>query len=198
MKNKILRYTLIFAVSFGLFVMYNLASGIRMTYAIYREAAMFSFCFTILWGVIVERSRKKRESEEKDIDMDFFDPQGVPNTIDEMVRKYGEPDAIIVTDGTRGMAPDCTVLVYDHGGIDDKGFISYDNLQINKVDITDITFHRDERPLYHIQDFTFPEKYEIMLNTTDDEHPKVFIKAGHDLELAKESALELRKHLLCE
>ena len=37
-----------------------------------------------------------------------------------------------------------------------------------------------------------------MLNTTDDEHPKVFIKAGHDLELAKESALELRKHLLCK
>ena len=41
----------------------------------------------------------------------------------------------------------------------------------------------------------FPELFEIVLNTTDDNHPKVFVNSGHDLELAKETMLEIRKHL---
>jgi hypothetical protein len=112
-----------------------------------------------------------------------------------MVERYGEPDATIVTDGTKGMAPDSTVLVYDHGGSDGNGFLVYDGLAIDKSSITDLTFHREERSPYGAQNFTFPELFEIVLNTTDEDHPKVFVNAGHDLELAKETMVEIRKHL---
>lgn len=182
-------------VAFGLSVAFDMASGDKVSYLILRKAAFFSIGCTTLWGLIVERARKKHETEENDSDMDFFDPSGAPNTIDEMVKQYGEPDATIVTDGTSGMAPDSTVLVYDHGGTDDKGFFIYNDLKINKSDITDMTFHRDEQPLFHVQEYTFPEKFEIVLNTIDEDHPKVFIRAGHDMELAKEILVELRQHL---
>ena len=157
------------------------------------KATLFSTALLVIWELLVERNRRKREAEKEEV---AEQPETVDApTVEKMVEQYGEPSATIVTDGTRGMAPDSTVLIYDRGGNEDKGFLVYNGLQINKSDISDMTFHRDERPLYQVQDFTFPEKFEIILNTTDEEHPKIFIKAGHDLELAKETLVELRKYL---
>ena len=156
-------------------------------------SAITSAVFVACWALIVERNRRRSDVEINEKAEPSEQPESP--TVQDMVEQYGEPDATIVTDGTCGMELDSTVLVYDHGGADDRGFLVYNGLKIDKTSITDMTFHRDERPLYQVQDFTFPERFEITLNTTDDDHPKVFVKAGHDLELAKEMLVELRKHL---
>lgn len=196
MNKKILRYTLILIFVFAVSAVFDLIAGGKTTEVVLKRAALYSISFTILWGLIVERTRKNRE-EEADENEEITASPDVPeiHTVEKMVERYGEPDATIVTDGTKGMAPDSTVLVYDHGGSDGNGFLVYDSLAIDKSSITDLTFHREERSPYGAQNFTFPELFEIVLNTTDEDHPKVFVNAGHDLELAKETMVEIRKHL---
>ena len=198
MNKKILRYIFVCVAVFAISAVFDLIAGGKTTEVVLKKAALYSISFTILWGLIVERNRKKQEEEvnenENEEITDSSDVSG-SNTVEKMVELYGEPDATIVTDGTKGMAPDSTVLVYDHGGSDGNGFLVYDGLAIDKSSITDLTFHREERSPYGAHNFTFPELFEIILNTTDDDHPKVFVNAGHDLELAKETMLEIRKHL---
>ncbi|MBQ6156398.1 MAG: hypothetical protein IJK22_07325 [Bacteroidales bacterium] len=198
MNKKILRYIFVCVAVFAISAVFDLIAGGKTTEVVLKKAALYSISFTILWGLIVERNRKKQEEEvnenENEEITDSSDVSG-SNTVEKMVELYGEPDATIVTDGTKGMAPDSTVLVYDHGGSDGNGFLVYDGLAIDKSSITDLTFHREERSPYGAHNFTFPELFEIILNTTDDNHPKVFVNAGHDLELAKETMLEIRKHL---
>ena len=198
MNKKILRYIFVCVAVFAISAVFDLIAGGKTTEVVLKKAALYSISFTILWGLIVERNRKKQEEEvnenENEEITDSSDVSG-SNTVEKMVELYGEPDATIVTDGTKGMAPDSTVLVYDHGGSDGNGFLIYDGLAIDKSSITDLTFHREERSPYGAHNFTFPELFEIILNTTDDNHPKVFVNAGHDLELAKETMLEIRKHL---
>ncbi len=193
MRKTILHYISIWAIFFVVYVIMDFdgAAGFEASKLV--KATLFSTALLVIWELLVERNRRKREAEKEEV---AEQPETVDApTVEKMVEQYGEPSATIVTDGTRGMAPDSTVLIYDRGGNEDKGFLVYNGLQINKSDISDMTFHRDERPLYQVQDFTFPEKFEIILNTTDEEHPKIFIKAGHDLELAKETLVELRKYL---
>ena len=196
MNKKILRYIFVCVAVFAISAVFDLIAGGKTTEVVLKKAAIYSISFTILWGLIVERTRKNREEDvdENEEITDSSDVSGT-NTVEKMVELYGEPDATIVTDGTKGMAPDSTVLVYDHGGSDGNGFLVYDGLAIDKSSITDLTFHREERSPYGVHNFTFPELFEIVLNTTDDNHPKVFVNAGHDLELAKETMLEIRKHL---
>ena len=198
MNKKILRYIFVCVAVFAISAVFDLIAGGKTTEVVLKKAALYSISFTILWGLIVERNRKKQEEEvnenENEEITDSSDVSG-SNTVEKMVELYGEPDATIVTDGTKGMAPDSTVLVYDHGGSDGNGFLVYDGLAIDKSSITDLTVHREERSPYGAHNFTFPELFEIILNTTDDNHPKVFVNAGHDLELAKETMLEIRKHL---
>lgn len=198
MNKKILRYIFVCVAVFAISAVFDLIAGGKTTEVVLKKAALYSISFTILWGLIVERNRKKQEEEvnenENEEITDSSDVSG-SNTVEKMVELYGEPDATIVTDGTKGMAPDSTVLVYDHGGSDGNGFLVYDGLAIDKSSITDLTFHREERSPYGAHNFTFLELFEIVLNTTDDSHPKVFVNAGHDLELAKETMLEIRKHL---
>lgn len=196
MNKKILRYTLILIFVFAVSAVFDLIAGGKTTEVVLITAAIYSILFTVLWGLIVERNRKNREVEaDESEDITASPDVSGTNTVEKMVERYGEPDATIVTDGTKGMAPDSTVLVYDHGGSDGNGFLVYDGLAINKSSITDLTFHREERSPYGAQNFTFPELFEIVLNTTDEDHPKVFVNAGHDLELAKETMVEIRKHL---
>lgn len=196
MSKKILRYIFVCVAVFAIIAGFDLIAGDKTTEVALRTAAIYSILFTILWGLIVERNRKNRE-EEADENEEITASTDVPKTttVEKMVELYGEPDATIVTDGTKGMAPDSTVLVYDHGGSDGNGFLVYDGLAIDKSSISDLTFHREERSPYGAQNYTFPELFEIVLNTTDDNHPKVFVNAGHNLELAKETMLELREHL---
>ena len=196
MNKKILRYIFICVAVFAISAGFDLIAGGKTTEVALKKAAFYSISFTILWGLIVERTRKNRE-EEADDNEEITNPtdDSETNTVEKMVERYGEPDATIVTDGTKGMAPDSTVLVYDHGGSDGNGFLVYDGLAIDKSSITELTFHREERSPYGAHNYTFPELFEIVLNTTDDNHPKVFVNAGHDLELAKETMLEIRKHL---
>lgn len=196
MNKKIFRYIFVCIAVFAISAVFDLIAVGKTTEVILKRAALYSISFTILWGLIVERTRKNRKEEAAE-NKEITDSANVPesNTVEKMVEQYGEPDATIVTDGTKGMASDSTVLVYDHGGSDDKGFLVYDGHAIDKSSITDLTFHREERAPYGVHNFTFPELFEIVLNTTDDSHPKVFVNAGHDLELAKETMLEIRKHL---
>jgi hypothetical protein len=196
MNKKVLRYIFICIAVFAISAVFDLTAGGKTTEVALKTAVIYSILFTVLWGLIVERNRKNREKEadENEEITDSSDVSGT-NTVEKMVEQYGEPDATIVTDGTKGMAPDSTVLVYDHGGNDGNGFLVYDGLAIDKSSITDLTFHREERSPYGVHNFTFPELFEIVLNTTDDDHPKIFVNAGHDLELAKETMLEIRKHL---
>ena len=193
MRKTILHYIAIWAIFFVVYVLIDFdgAAGFEAFKLV--KAALFSTALLIIWELLVERNRRKREVEKEEV-AEQPETVDVP-TVEKMVEQYGEPDATLVTDGTQGMSPDSTVLIYEHGGTDGNGFLVYNGLKIDKTSITDMTFHRDERPLYKVQNFTFPEKFEIILNTTDEEHPKVFINAGHDLELAKETLLELRKHL---
>lgn len=196
MNKKILRYIFICVVAFAISVAFDLIAGGKTTEVALKTATIYSILFTIVWGLIVERNRKNRE-KETDENEEITDPSDVSetNAVEKTVERYGEPDATIVTDGTKGMAPDSTVLVYDHGGSDGNGFLVYDGFAIDKSSITDLTFHREERSPYGVHNFTFPELFEIVLNTTDDDHPKVFVNAGHDLELAKETMVEIQKHL---
>ena len=196
MNKKILRYLFVCIAVFAISAVFDLIASGKTTEVALKTAAIYSILFTILWGLIVERTRKNRE-EEADENEEITDPSDVSetNAVEKTVERYGEPDATIVTDGTKGMAPDSTVLVYDHGGSDGNGFLVYDGLTIDKSSITDLTFHREERSPYGAQNFTFQELFEIVLNTTDEDHPKVFVNAGHDLELAKETMVEIRKHL---
>ena len=196
MNKKVLRYIFICIAVFAISAVFDLTAGGKTTEVALKTAVIYSILFTVLWGLIVERNRKNREKEadENEEITDSSDVSGI-NTVEKMVEQYGEPDATIVTDGTKGMAPDSTVLVYDHGGSDGNGFLVYDGFAIDKSSITDLTFHREERSPYGVHNFTFPELFEIVLNTTDDNRPKVFVNAGHDLELAKETMLEIRKHL---
>ena len=193
MRKTILHYIAIWAIFFVVYVLMDFdgAAGFEALKLV--KAALFSTALLIIWELLVERNRRKREVEKEEV-AEQPETVDVP-TVEKMVEQYGEPDATLVTDGTKGMASDSSVLIYNQGGTDDKGFLVYNGLKIDKTSITDMTFHRDERPLYKVQNFTFPEKFEIVLNTTDEEHPKVFINAGHDLELAKETLVELRKHL---
>lgn len=196
MSKKIFRYLFVCIAVFAISAVFDLIAGGKTTEVALKRAALYSISFTILWGLIVERTRKNQEEEAGENEEITASPD-VPeiHTVEKMVERYGEPDATIVTDGTKGMAPDSTVLVYNHGGSDGNGFLVYNGLAIDKSSITDLTFHREERSPYGVHNFTFPELFEIVLNTTDDDHPKVFVNAGHDLELAKETMLEIRKHL---
>lgn len=196
MNKKILRYIFVCVVVFAIYAGFELIDGGKTIEVVLKKAALYSILFTILWGLIVERTRKNREEDVVENEEITASPD-VPetNTVEKMVEQYGEPDATIVTDGTKGMAPDSTVLIYDHGGSDGNGFLVYDGLAIDKSSIIDLTFHREERSPHGVHNFTFPELFEIVLNTTDDDHPKVFVNAGHDLELAKETMVEIRKHL---
>ena len=193
MRKNILRYIgmwlVVTLICFA--VEYDGAAGFEIKKL--ATSAVISAVFVACWALIVERSRRKNDDENNEKGESSERPE--TPTVQDMVERYGEPDATIVTDGTRGMAPDSTVLIYDHSGTDGKGFLVYNGLTIDKTSITDMTFHRDERPLYRVQAFTFPERFEIIVNTTDEEHPKVFINAGHDLELAKETLVELRRRL---
>ena len=182
MRKTILHYIAIWAIFFVVYVLMDFdgAAGFEALKLV--KAALFSTALLIIWELLVERNRRKREVEKEEV-AEQPETVDVP-TVEKMVEQYGEPDATLVTDGTKGMASDSSVLIYNQGGTDDKGFLVYNGLKIDKTSITDMTFHRDERPLYKVQNFTFPEKFEIVLNTTDEEHPKVFINAGHDLELA--------------
>lgn len=193
MRKTILHYIAIWAIFFVVYVLMDFdgAAGFEAFKLV--KAALFSTALLIIWELLVERNRRKREAEKEEV-AEQPETTDAP-TVEKMVEQYGEPSATLVTDGTQGMAPDSTVLIYEHGGIDGNGFLVYNGLKIDKTSITDMTFHRDERPLYKVQNFTFPEKFEIILNTTDEEHPKVFVNAGHDLELAKETLVELRKYL---
>jgi len=194
MRKTIPHYIAIWAIFFVIYVLMDFdgATGFEAFKLV--KAALFSTALLIIWELLVERNRRKREAEKEGV-AEQPETADAP-TVEKMVEQYGEPSATLVTDGTQGMSPDSTVLIYDHGGTDGNGFLIYNGLKIDKTSITDMTFHRDERPLYKVQNFAFPEKFEIILNTTDEEHPKVFINAGHDLELAKETLVELRKHLV--
>ena len=196
MNKKILRYIFVCVVAFAISAVVDLIEGGKTTEVVLITAAIYSILFTVLWGLIVERNRKNREVEAVEREeITTSSDISETNIVEKMVEQYGEPDATIVTDGTKGMAHDSTLLVYDHGGSDGNGFLVYDGLAIDKSSITDLTFHREERSPYGAHNFTFPELFEIVLNTTDENHPKVFVNAGHDLELAKETMVEIRRHL---
>ena len=198
MRKTILRYIAVWAIVLAIYAVMSIVSDDSTLSHALKGAVTAATTFILIWGLLINRPRYKLVKENpytQNADNPKLSDTSDSPTVEKMVELYGEPSATIVTDGTRGMSSDSTVLIYDKGETDNKGFLVYNGLKIDKANIVDMTFHRDERPLYKAQDFTFPERFEIILNTTDDENPKVFINAGHDLELAKETLVMLRQYL---
>jgi len=110
------------------------------------------------------------------------------STLQDSVGTYGEPDDIIVTDATRSDEADGTLLVYHTGGRDNRGRLVYNGVCISLADITDVTFHNKFGTA-----FGLPDEYEIVISTTDADHPKLSVCAGRDLSLTKDSVKEIEK-----
>ena len=63
MNKKILRYIFVCVAVFAISAVFDLIAGGKTTEVVLKKAALYSISFTILWGLIVERNRKKQEEE---------------------------------------------------------------------------------------------------------------------------------------
>ena len=128
----------------------------------------------------------KRCKEPEDVIVEEEHHQTLQNLIDS----YGQPADIIVTDVTRGNETDGAVLVYDKGGRQGKGFLVCNGTQIDKDDITDVTFHNKFGTA-----FGLPDEFQVVLSTNDENQPLIGIRAGNDINTAKEIIAQIKSHL---
>ena len=63
MNKKSLRYIFVCVAVFAISAVFDLIAGGKTTEVVLKRAALYSISFTILWGLIVERTRKNREEE---------------------------------------------------------------------------------------------------------------------------------------
>ena len=111
-------------------------------------------------------------------------------SLQQVVDNYGTPDDVIVTDVMRANEMDGVVLDYHHGGHGGKGFWVYDGTPIDKDDIVDLTFHNKFGTAFGI-----PDDYQIVISTTDEQRQKIYVRAGCDMELAKEILQKMEKSI---
>ena len=109
-------------------------------------------------------------------------PNPVSENIQTITDTYGTPDDIIVVNPTRGNELDGVVLVYD-----EKGFLYYNGILLNKNEITDISFFNAATP-YMLND------YQIVIKTNSERYPSLYISAGNDLGWAKDVYAQIKIH----
>ena len=121
---------------------------------------------------------------------DTLEDEPRQQTIQDFITTYGQPDDILVTDVTRGNEADGSVLIYDKGGKQGNGFLVYNGIVIDKDSITDITFHNKFGTA-----FGLPDEFLVVVSTNDESQPKVYIRAGNDIDMAKETITQIKSHL---
>ena len=110
-------------------------------------------------------------------------PDQVSENIQTVTDTYGTPDDIIIVNPTRGNELDGVVLVYD-----EKGFLYYNGILLNKNEITDVSFFNAANP-YMAND------YQVVIKTTSERYPSVYISAGNELGWAKDLSTQIKSHL---
>ena len=98
--------------------------------------------------------------------------------------EYGEPDELIVLDATRAGEVEAVVVVYKR-----KGFWVINGSPISQSAIVDITFNNASTP-YGIDD------YQIVLRTTQDDTPYIWLHVGNDRNRAKEIFEKIQASLI--
>lgn len=111
-------------------------------------------------------------------------------TLQNLIDTYGTPDEIIVTDVTHGNEIDGAVLVYDNGDQHGKGCLVCNGTAIDKDSITDITFHNKYGTA-----FGLPDEFQMVISTNDESQPKIYVRAGNDIEMVKEIVAQMKSHL---
>lgn len=107
----------------------------------------------------------------------------VPDAWEQATASMGEPNHIIVADPLRGNERDGVILVYDHGGRDDKGFLVFNNTIIHKRDITGLTVNNAAIIPY------FPNDYQIVITTPSG---KLHIHTGRDMGWSQEVLMQIK------
>ena len=113
-------------------------------------------------------------------------PEEMEGAWKEVVEQYGEPDEVIVVDATRGGETEGVVLAYDLGGQDNGGFLLYEGLVIDKRSVESVTFNNAAIPYVE-------NAYQIILTTTSDSHPQVFIPVGRDVHWTREVLAQIER-----
>ena len=98
--------------------------------------------------------------------------------------EYGEPDELIVLDATRAGEVEAVVVVYKR-----KGFWVINGSPISQSAIVDITFNNASTP-YGIDD------YQIVLRTTQDDTPYIWLHVGNDRNRTKEIFEKIQASLI--
>lgn len=107
-------------------------------------------------------------------------PQGpTPLTLDDAIRKYGNPDESILVDATRANESEGNILVYRQQRI---FIIAGEPLKFE--DITNVSGYNSATP------YTFGQ-YQILLTTKLNGRQYIRLDAGHDAEWAQNVAMEI-------
>lgn len=103
--------------------------------------------------------------------------------LDSAIMSYGEPDGVIVVDPTKANETKGSILVYHSNGT-----LVYDNICIDKKAITSISFYNTAIPYS-------PDDYEIIIKTTHEKHPEIFIRTGNNISWTKEVLEQIKSAL---
>lgn len=142
---------------------------------------------TIIFAVIACALLTKRCRPPKDT---VIREERKQKTLQDLIYIHGNPDEVIVTDATRGNEIDGVVLAYNKGGLDNKGFLVCNGKVVDKKSITDITFNNNYGTA-----FGLPDEFQVVLSTNEESRPKIHIRAGNDIDTAKEIVTQLKSQL---
>lgn len=147
-------------------------------------AAMFGLAVFVYRGMrhLLGRNTVSRKSQSG-----TAAPASPKPSLETLTGIYGEPAHIIVANATRGNEADGSLLVYDGDG-PGQGFIVYDGIRVSRACITEATFNNAANPYTE-------NNYQIVLTTTDNAHPRIYIPAGPDAAWAGEVLYEIKLRL---
>ena len=141
-----------------------------LTAVFFNGYALFALLFFLpylFWRILTKKDAKDQ-------------PQGhTPLTLDDAIRKYGNPDESILVDATRANEATGCILVYHKLRV----FIVAGK-PVNFDDITDVSSYNSATP------YTIGQ-YQILLTTKHKDHQYIRLDAGLDAEWAKNVAMEI-------
>ena len=140
---------------------------------------LISFALLIMCAYLIKQCKVPKDN--------IIVEEQTQQTLQDLINTYGTPDEIIVTDVTRGNEIDGAVLVYNMGGRHGKGFLVCNGAEIDKENITDITFHNKYGTA-----FGLPDEFHVVVSTNDERQPKFYIRAGNDLEMVKDIVAQMK------
>ena len=110
----------------------------------------------------------KKQKQQKQVLNNCHDMKKVKLLLEE----YGEPDEFIVLDATKMEEAEAVVMIY-------KDFWVVMGRKVQRSAITDVTLNNASTP-YSIGD------YQVVLRTTLDDTPYIWLRVGNDSNRAKE------------